>query len=85
MRIHLAGEHALELEFLDLALEAPRIGLDVVDRGSLGLRLGELEQLERSGDAVPDAIEPRGERLELGALLAERLGALRRLPDLGIF
>jgi hypothetical protein len=84
VRVHLAGEHALELEFLHVALEPRGVGLDVVDRGCLGLRFGEFEQLERAGDAVADPVEARRQRLELRALLAERLRALGRLPDLGV-
>jgi hypothetical protein len=85
VRVHGAGEHALELEALDLALELAGVALDLGDGAGVGLALGELEQLERAGDAAPDPIEALGDRGELRALAAEGLGAVGAVPDLGIF
>jgi hypothetical protein len=84
VRVHLAREHALELEFLDVALEARGVRGDVADRRGFGLGLGELEQLERAVDPVANAVEAAGQRLELGAFAAERLGALGCVPDPGV-
>jgi hypothetical protein len=70
VRVHRAREHALELEALDLLLELAGVALDLGDRAGLALGLGELEQLEGAGDARPDAVEPLGDRAELGALAA---------------
>jgi hypothetical protein len=84
VRVHRAREHALEFEGLDLGLEPRRVAPDLADRLALALALGEFEELERALDAVPDAVEPRGDVLELRALAAERLGALRVVPDLRI-
>jgi hypothetical protein len=85
VRVHGPREHALELEALDLALELGRVALDLADRAALAFRLGEVEELERTEDAVADAIEALGDRRELGALAAERLRLLRRVPDLRVF
>jgi hypothetical protein len=85
VRVHGAGEHALELEALDLALELAGVALDLGDRAGVALVLGKLEQLERAGDAAPDAVEALGDGGELGALAAEGLGAVRVVPDLRVF
>jgi hypothetical protein len=87
VRVHLAREHALELEVLDLAFELRRVAGDRVDdlrEPRLALELGELQEFERAGDAVAGAVEPADQRVELGALLAERLRLLGLLPDLRI-
>jgi hypothetical protein len=84
VRVHRAREHALELERLDLCLERGRIALDLGDRAGLGLGLGELEELERAGDAGPDAVEPLDDRGELRALAAERLRPVGVVPDPGV-
>jgi hypothetical protein len=88
VRVHLAREHALELEVLDLALELQRVGGDRVDdlgEARFALELGEVQEFERAGDAVAGAVEPADQRVELGALLAERLRLLGLLPDLRVF
>jgi hypothetical protein len=81
VRVHLAREHALELELRDLALEARDVLLDGADRAIVGLRLGELEQLAGLAQPAAQAIERADDRLELGAFATEFLGALRVLPD----
>jgi hypothetical protein len=68
MAVHLAREHALELERLDVLLEGRRVTLDVGDEAALALGLREVQQLERAGDAVPDPVELAGDGGELGAL-----------------
>jgi hypothetical protein len=82
--VHRAREHALELEAADVLVELGRVALDRGDRAGLALGLGELEQLERAGDAVADAVETLGERGELRALAAERLRPVGAVPDLGV-
>jgi hypothetical protein len=81
VRVHLAREHALELELRDLALEARDVLLDGADRALVGLRLGEFEQLAGLAQPAAQAIERTDDRLELGAFAAEFLGTLRVLPD----
>jgi hypothetical protein len=41
VRIHLAGEHALEFERLDVALERRRVSLDLADCAGFAFRFGE--------------------------------------------
>jgi hypothetical protein len=84
VRVHRAREHALELEALDLLVELAGVALDLGDRAGLALGLGELEELEGTGDAGPDAVEPFGDRGELGALAAERLRLVGVVPDLRV-
>jgi hypothetical protein len=79
--VHLAGEHALELELRDLALEPAGVLLDRGDRAGVGFGLGELEQLARLDDTAVQLLEGADDALELGALAAELLGPLRVLPD----
>jgi hypothetical protein len=74
----------LELEFLDLALERDGVGLDPLHRLELALEFREFEQLDRALNTVADAIETRRQCVELRAFLAERLSALRVVPDLGM-
>jgi hypothetical protein len=84
VRVHLAAEHALELEAADLALEALGILLDVAGGGLVALALGELEQLRRVVDARRGAIDVRDLGGEARALLAELLRPVRLRPDGGV-
>jgi hypothetical protein len=82
--IHLAAEHALQLELAHVAFEVARLALDVAGRALIVLAFCELEQLGGVGYALCRAID----LLELGrqacAFLAEQLCAIRRGPDGGI-
>src|SRR5262249_15295050 len=57
VRIHLAPEHALELEVAHPGLETPGVALDVLRRARIALGLGELEQLGRLADAAAGAVD----------------------------
>jgi hypothetical protein len=81
VRVHLAAEHALELQPADIALEALSILLDVPGGGLIGLCLGQLQELRRIGDALGGAIDLRDVGTEARALLAELLRPLRLRPD----
>jgi hypothetical protein len=70
VRVHGPGEHALELECLDLTFKLSRIAADLGDRSGLRLEFREFQQLKRALNRIPNAIEPRRDRLELRALLA---------------
>ena len=59
VRVHLAVEHALELEAAHLGLEALRVALDVARGGLVVLAFGELEQLGGIGDALGGACRAR--------------------------
>ena len=85
MRIHLAAEHALELEAAHAFLETGSIPLDVLRRGFVVLALGELEQLRRVRDGLAGAIELRKLGGQLGAFATELLRLVGLLPDGGIF
>ena len=78
------AEHALEFEALDFLARRVHVAADLGDRRLVLLGLGQLEQVGRVVEAAVDALELAHHRLELGALPAERLGARRVLPDLGI-
>jgi hypothetical protein len=83
-RIHFAREHALELEGLDVLLQPLAVAVDLDEGRLVVFGLGQVEELERSGEAVPDTVEATDDRFELGALTAERLGTLRLVPDRGL-
>jgi hypothetical protein len=84
VRVHLAREHALELELLDLAVDALEVGLDGPGRAFVGFGLGEVEQLARLGQVRGEPVERGDDAVEPGALAAEFLGPLRVLPDGGV-
>jgi hypothetical protein len=85
MRIHLAGEHALEFQLLDAA----RIALDVVDHGLRGLlvvlHLGQIEQLAGAGDAFCQRADAGDGLVQQRAFAAQRLRPFGVVPDVGAF
>jgi len=84
VRVHLAREHALELEFLDGRFDASGIRLEVAEPGLVVLGLDEVEQLGDVGQATRDAVERADRRIESRAFAAQFLGALGRVPDLRV-
>jgi len=84
VRVHLAGEHALEFELRDLAFQAAHVLLDRLDGALVGLGLCQLEQFPGFRDPAAQPVERPDDRFELGALAAEFLRPLRLLPDGGI-
>jgi hypothetical protein len=85
VRVHLAGEHPLELEALDVLAEPVGVRLDLADRAKVALARGEFEELARIRKALGQAVDGADDGFELRALLAEFLGALRLVPDTGLF
>jgi hypothetical protein len=81
VRVHLAREHALELELRDLALETRDVLLDGADHALVGVGLGEFEQFAGLAQPGAETVERTDDRLEPGALAPEFLGTLRVLPD----
>jgi hypothetical protein len=70
VRVHLAREHAAELEGLDLlGLALDEID-DVLESALVLLLGGELVQLAGLIEGLLDAIQRRDDAVELGALLA---------------
>ncbi len=85
MRVHLAVEHALELEMAHLGFQALRVALDVA-RGSLvASRFRELQQLGGLGDALGGAVDLADVGGQAGAFAPELLRARRVRPDGRIF
>jgi hypothetical protein len=84
VRVHLAVEHALQLEAPYPALEPRGIALDVLRGGLVLFALGELEELcgIRDGLGCPIQLPKLGG--QLGAFAPELLCLLRVLPDCGI-
>jgi len=83
--VHLAGEHALELE-----IGERRVGdVEIADDGGKGLLVvlfgGELEQLLGIAELGADRAQIADDALERDALLAERLRARRIVPDVRCF
>jgi hypothetical protein len=81
VRVHLAAEHALELETAHLPLESLRVLTYVPGGGLVALTLGQLQELLRIADALGGAIDLRDVGAETGALLPKLLRPLRLLPD----
>jgi hypothetical protein len=85
MRIHLAAEHALELQLFD----ATRVTLDIGDdrvRGVLVVfHLDEFEQLVRAFEAFGQFTDAVDGLVEQRAFAAEGLRARRVVPDVGAF
>ena len=80
-RVHLAREHAHELELPQAFLESGRIPLDLGQAGRVVLGDDEFEQFAGIGDTAADAVEVAECRIEFRAFPAEFLRALRRIPD----
>jgi hypothetical protein len=79
--IHLAAEHALELELLELGLAGIDIGHHGLEGLEVVLHLRELEQLEPAAQRLvqrPDAVDHLFQR---GPFAAEGLRPLRLVPD----
>ena len=85
VRIHLAREHALELEARDLAFDPVHVLLDRAHHGLVRVGLGQLEQFAGLVQADAQAVEGADHCLELGAFAAQFLRALRLVPDGGVF
>jgi hypothetical protein len=85
MRIHFAGEHALEFQLFDAA----RIALDVVDHGLRGflvvLHLREVEQLAAADQALGQRADAVDRLVQQRTFAAKRLGPFGVVPDVGAF
>jgi len=84
MRVHLASEHAAELEDLEL-LGHPLDEIDDVLESALVLLFdGKLAELACLVERLLDAVQRRDDGFELGALTTQALCALGIRPDGGI-
>jgi hypothetical protein len=84
VRIHLAGEHALEFQLLDLEGQPRGVGLDPLDGVRIRLGRGQIQQLGGIGQGAFEPIETADDLLELGAFLSQLLGAVRVAPNTGL-
>jgi hypothetical protein len=85
MRVHLAREHALELQLLHALLVAVDVGDDRVRGVLVVLGFDQLQQLAGSGEAFgqrPDAVD---RLVEQGAFAAQRLRPFGIVPDIRVF
>jgi hypothetical protein len=85
MGIHLAVEHALQLETAHAAFEADGFALDILRRAFVVLGFGQLQKLGRIGNGFGRAVELRELGGELRALAPELLRLVGRLPDGRVF
>jgi hypothetical protein len=83
--IHLAWEHALEFEALDIQVQAVRIRFNLPDRPNIALADNEIEQLARIRDGARQPIEAADDVFQLGAFPAKFLRPLRLVPDARLF
>jgi len=77
-------EHPAELEPLDQPADAVDVVLHAFERGVVVLAAGEREELAGVGKPGVDLLDGAQRLLEGAAFLAELLGLLRVVPDLGI-
>jgi hypothetical protein len=82
--IHLAGEHALELEARDLALDPLHVLLNRAHHALVRVGLGKFKQFAGFVQARAEAIKGADYSLQLGAFTPQLLCALRLAPDGGV-
>jgi len=85
VRVHLAGKHALELETLHLGGQSPRIGFDLPGSACIGFLGRQFRKLTRIAQPARQLIQTRDDLLELRALPAKILRAIRVVPNAGLF
>jgi hypothetical protein len=81
VRVHLAAEHATELEFAHTAFEAADLAFNLLGRTLVVLRLGQLQQfagVTYRGQRGVEILQLPG---ELRALASQGLGPLGCTPD----
>ncbi len=83
--VHLAAEHAAELELLEDLAQAFDFGGDVVHGAFVVLLDRHVEQVAGVGQAAGQLIQGLDDLRQLRALAAEILGVLRVAPDVGVF
>jgi hypothetical protein len=85
VRIHLAAEHALQLEVSHFVFEGSGVALDVTDGGFVVLALGQFQQLFGIRDALAGGIELGELGRQARAFAAQLLGLVGLVPDAGVF
>jgi hypothetical protein len=79
--VHIAGEHAPELEALDARFEASQITFHFGCRRRVVFFNGQRKQLVRIAQAVRNFVEADDDLLQPGSFLAQCLRALGVVPD----
>jgi len=85
VRVHLAGEHALEFELFDVCGQAIDVARHRFGGAGVVLRLGEVQQLIGAVQPFAERANAIDDAVELSTLLAELLRALRVVPDVRVF
>jgi hypothetical protein len=85
VRVHLATEHALELELAHFGLDRGQIAFDLERRPLVVFGFGEFEQFDGVADRICRRVDLFDFGGELGSLFSEFLGFFRLLPDRRIF
>jgi hypothetical protein len=85
VRIHLAGEHALELQLLHAARETRDVVHDRIGRVLVVLHFRQVEQFARADQAFAQAADAVDGLVEQRALATQGLRAFRVVPDVGVF
>ena len=85
MRIHLAREHALELELLHILFHREEVALDFLNCGFVVLFDRKRQQLRGILEPRRDPIEGRYDLNEACSLPAKLLRLVRRIPNRRIF
>ncbi len=85
MRVHLAREHALELQPLHRRGQRSHVGFDLGGGVQVGFGGNQLQQFRGIPQAARQAVETVDHLLQSGALPAQFLRALRLVPDAGLF
>jgi hypothetical protein len=81
VRIHLAAEHAPQLELAHAVLEFGGLALQIAEGTGIVLRLGEFEELGRVAERGQCAVEAADVLREPRTRLAQGLRAVRIVPD----
>jgi hypothetical protein len=70
VRVHLAGEHALEFDLLDVRGEPVEVGGNRLGGAVVLLRFGQVEQFAGAVQAIAERADPVDDLVKRGALLA---------------
>jgi len=84
VRVHLAREHARELERLDPSCQRRRVAAELGEARLVLLRLDEVQQFEAVREALVEPGDLLDRRLETRAFATQLLSPLGRVPDLRI-
>jgi hypothetical protein len=85
VRVHFAGEHALEFQLLDMGGKCIDVAGDCDCRTFVVFRFGELKQFVGAGQAVAESAYAVDDAVKRRPLLAELLRAPGVVPDVRIF